>query len=112
MGAASKFDDERKRAGYRSGMMTDSCNEDMMSSRPPTSIGHAQDESVPEPPVENIPRNVISMSSGWITSDAIRSGEVCKGFREVAKNVQAYSHIRSISASHAQASSVLPSVSL
>ena len=79
MGAANRFDDERKRAGYRSGMMTDSCNEDMMSSRPPMSFGHAQDERAHQKSsVENIPENVMSMSSGWITSDAIRSGELCE----------------------------------
>lgn len=79
MGAASRFDDERKRAGYRSGMMTDSCNEDMRSSRPPMSIGNAQDKSAHQKSsVENIPENVMSMSSGWITSDAIRSGEICE----------------------------------
>jgi hypothetical protein len=38
LGAANRDDDERKRAGYRSGMMTDSCNEEMMSSRPPISM--------------------------------------------------------------------------
>jgi len=54
LGAANRVDDERKRAGYRSGMITDSSNEEMMSSRPPIS------------------EKVTSMSSGWITSDAIR----------------------------------------
>jgi hypothetical protein len=37
LGAAKRVDDERKRAGYKSGMMTDSSNEVMMSSRPPMS---------------------------------------------------------------------------
>jgi hypothetical protein len=62
-------------AGYSSGMMTDSCNEDTMSSRPPISIGDVQDESTPGHFVMGIPENVISMSSGWITSDAIRPEE-------------------------------------
>jgi hypothetical protein len=57
-------------------MMTDSCSEDMMSSRPPISIGHAQDEIAPRSLVEGVPKNVISMSSGWMTSEAIRSGEI------------------------------------
>lgn len=46
-GADNRVDDERKRVGYRSGMMTDSCNEDMMSSRPPISSGIAQGKSTP-----------------------------------------------------------------
>ena len=38
LGADKRVDEERKRPGYRRGIMTDSCNEDMMSSRPPMSI--------------------------------------------------------------------------
>jgi hypothetical protein len=76
LGADNRVDDERKRAGYRSGMMTDSCNEDMMSSRPPISNGLAQGKSVPGTSAEGVPEKVTSISSGWMTSDAIRSGEI------------------------------------
>jgi hypothetical protein len=75
LGAVNSVDDERKRAGYRSGMMTDSCNEDMMSSRPPISNRLGQSESVAGKFAEGVPEKVTSISSGWITSDAIRSGE-------------------------------------
>ena len=76
MGADNSVNDELKRAGYRSGMMTDSCNDDIMSSRPPISDGLAQGESGPGTFTEGVPEKVTSMSSGWMTSDAIRSGEI------------------------------------
>lgn len=76
LGAANSVDDERKRAGYKSGMMTDSCSDDMMASRPPISNGLAQSESVPGTFTEDVPEKVTSMSSGWMTSDAIRSEEI------------------------------------
>ena len=75
-GAANRVDDERKTAGYRSGMMTDSSNEEIMSSRPPISNGIAHYESTPGAFAKGVPEKVTSMSSGWITSDAIRSKEI------------------------------------
>ncbi len=76
LGAANRVDDERKRAGYRSGMMTDSSNEEMISSRPPISNKIAQYESMVGASAKGVPEKVTSMSSGWITSDAIRSEEI------------------------------------
>lgn len=75
LGAANRVDDELKRAGYRSGMMTDSCNEEMMSSRPPISNGIVQDR-MPGAFAKGVPEKLTSMSSGWITSDAIRSKRI------------------------------------
>lgn len=56
--------------------MTDSSNEEMMSSKPPISNGIAQYESTPGAFVTGVPEKVTSISSGWITSDAIRSEEI------------------------------------
>ena len=57
-------------------MMTDSSNEEMMSSRPPISNGIIQYETMPGASAKGAPEKVTSMSSGWITSDAIRSKEI------------------------------------
>lgn len=76
LGAANRVDDKRKRAGYRSGTITDSCNEEMVSSRPPISNRIAQSESMPRTFAKDVPEKVTSMSSGWITSEAILSKEI------------------------------------
>jgi hypothetical protein len=57
-------------------MMTDSSNEEMMSSRPPISNKITQYESKAGAFAKGVPEKVTSMSSGWITSDAIRSEEI------------------------------------
>ena len=76
MGGAIRADNEPKMSGYRRGMITDSCNEDMMPSNPPISIEGVQGESAPEPFIKGAPENVVSMASGWTTSDATFSGEL------------------------------------
>ena len=63
----------------------DSCNEDMMSSIPPISTGHARSESAPELFIKGVPENVVSMASGRMISDATFSGEMCDVWRHLVR---------------------------